>query len=121
MTIKRDSTFPDYLALDGPDSFSELIDSCTNFACKFLPALFPDAVSLFPVSGVLLFLLGKAGRSAEEERTEDGRRGKGSGCEQGMEESTESEAILLSSETGRRLSSVRLSWRVAARECGILG
>ena len=106
MTSKGDITSPDDLALDGPDGFPELIDSCTDLARKFFPALFPNTVSLFPASSVLLFLWGKAGGSAEKERAEDRRRGEGRGCEQCMEISAESEAVLLSSETGWRTPAI---------------
>jgi hypothetical protein len=67
MTAKGDLTSPDDLALDGPDGFPELIDSGADLACEFLPALFPNAVGLFPASGILLFLWGDAGGSAEKE------------------------------------------------------
>lgn len=67
MTAKGDITSPDDLALDGPDGFPELIDSCTDLARKFLPALFPNAVRVFPTSGILLFLWGKGGGTTEKE------------------------------------------------------
>lgn len=69
---REDITFPDDLAFDSADGFSELIYPCTDLACKFLPTLFPNAISLLPALGILLFLRGEPGRSAEEERTEDG-------------------------------------------------
>jgi len=121
MTGKGDITSSDDLALDGLGGFSELIDSCTDLARKFLLAFFPDAVSVFPVSRVLLFLWGKGGRTAEEERTEDGGRREGRGCEQGMEVGAKSEAVLLSREPGWRISTIRLSGVKVARRRGIQG
>lgn len=98
-SAKRDITSPDDLALDGSDGFSELIDPCADLACKLFPAFIPGAIGLFPTSGVLLFLGGERGWPAQEKRAENGGRGEGRGCEQGVEIGAKSEAVLLSGET----------------------
>lgn len=99
-------TSADDLALDGPDGLSETVDPCADLARKLLFALLPNAISLFPASGILLLQRRKPSRTAQEKRTENGGRGEGRGCEQGVEIGTKSEAVLFSGETGWRACAV---------------